>query len=63
MLRKSTMRRSGGSLGARHPCVEFKELFEPLGVILEPATDVDAFQHLVVALMRMAQVFRHFPGS
>lgn len=39
-----------------HPGVEFEQLFEPLGVVPEPAADIDAFERLVVSLMGMAQI-------
>jgi hypothetical protein len=39
-----------------HLGVEFEELFQPLGVVLEAAADVDALQRLVVALVSGAQV-------
>ena len=39
-----------------------EQLFQPLGVVLEAAADVDALQHLVVALMRLAQVGGHVVG-
>ena len=45
-----------------HFRVKLEQLFQPLGVVLEPAADIDALQHLVVALMRRAQVGGHGVG-
>jgi hypothetical protein len=47
-----------GPLGPEY-AVEVEQLLKPLGIILEPATDVDALQNLVIALMCMAQVLWH----
>ena len=43
-----------------HFGVEVKQLFQPFGIIFEAAAYVDALQHFVIAIMRMAQVFGHF---
>jgi hypothetical protein len=43
----------------RHFGVEFEQLFEPLGIVFEPPPDIDALQHLVVALMRFSQIGGH----
>ena len=48
----------GGHLG-----VEFQELFQPFGVVLEAAAEVDALERLVVALEGFAEVGGHFTGS
>jgi hypothetical protein len=48
-----------GLFGRRHLGVKLKQLFQPLGVVLEAAADVDALQHFVVALVGMSQVVRH----
>src|SRR5437879_1846477 len=39
--------------------VEFKELFQSLGIILEASADVDALQCLVVSVVGLTQVSRH----
>ena len=52
----------GCSLPRSHLGVEFEQLFQPLGVVPEAAADVDALQHLVVALVRLAQVGGHGLG-
>ena len=49
-------------LAGGHFGVELEQLFQPLGVVLEPAADIDALQHLVVALMRRAQIVGHGVG-
>lgn len=46
-------------LRAGHPGVEFEQLFEPLGIVPKTAADVNALQHRIVMLMRMAEVFGH----
>src|SRR3546814_12554246 len=46
-------------LCAGHFGVEFEQFFEALGVVFEAAADVDAFEDLVVAIMRVAEVFGH----
>ena len=43
----------------RHLRIKLKQFFQPLGVVLETATDVDALQHFVVALVGVTQVVRH----
>jgi hypothetical protein len=45
-----------------HLGIEVEQLLQPLGVVLEAATDVDALQHFVIALMRRAQVSGHGLG-
>ena len=45
-----------------HLGVKLEQLFQPLGVVPEAAADIDALQHLVVALMRLAQVGGHVVG-
>ena len=47
----------GGHLG-----VKLEQLFQPLGVVAEAAADIDALKHLVVALMRLAQIGGHVLG-
>ena len=42
--------------------VEVEQLFQPLGIVLEATTDVNALQHLVVAIMRRTQVGGHGVG-
>src|SRR5579875_3854914 len=42
-----------------HPGVKLEQLFQPLGVVAEAAPDIDAFQDLVVPLMRRAQIGGH----
>src|SRR5882757_4389759 len=42
--------------------VEFKQLFQPFGVVAKAAADVDALKHLVVAVMGFAQVGGHRLG-
>src|SRR3546814_1712324 len=46
-------------LCAGHFGVEFEQFFEALGVVFEAAADVDAFEDLVVAIMRVAVGFGH----
>lgn len=48
--------RSGQS---SHLGVEIKELLQSLRVVLEAPADIDALQHLVVALVRGPEVGRH----
>ncbi len=45
-----------------HLRIHLEQLFQPLGVVAEAAADIDAFQHLVIALMRGAEVGGHFFG-
>src|ERR1035437_1776485 len=45
-----------------HFSIEIKQLFEPLGIVLKAASDVDALQNLVVTIMCLAQVIRHCFG-
>jgi hypothetical protein len=40
-----------------HLGIKLKQLFQPLGIVLETAADVDALQHFVVALVGAAQIF------
>src|SRR3546814_16825431 len=39
--------------------VEVEQLFQPFGVVLEAPPDIDAFQHLVVALVGFAKIGGH----
>ena len=50
------------SLSRGHLGVKLEQLFQPLGIVAEAAADIDALQHLVVALMRLAQVGGHVLG-
>ena len=50
------------SVWASHPGIKLKQLFQPLGVILEAAADVDALQRFIVALVGFAQVGGHVAG-
>src|SRR3546814_19496000 len=45
---------------AGHFGVEFEQFFEALGVVFEVAADVDAFEDLVVEIMRVEEVLVHF---
>ncbi len=58
MLLKSPI----GAHLCRHLRVHLEQFFQPLGVVLEAAADIDAFQHLVVAVMRGAKVVGHLCG-
>ena len=58
----SAFRFLGRSRRSGHLGVEIEQLFQPLGIVLEAAADIDALQHLVVALMRRAQVGGHVVG-
>src|SRR3546814_9398448 len=49
--------RSCSPRGLGHLRIHLEQFFQPLGVIAESATDIDAFKHLVVALMGGAEVF------
>jgi len=51
---------AGGVLGSGHARVKVEQFFEAFGVVLEAAADIDAFQYLVVALVRVTKVGRHF---
>src|SRR3546814_9804093 len=42
-----------------HLGVEVEQLFQPFGVVLEAPPDIDAFQHLVVALVGFAKIGGH----
>src|SRR6185312_5113306 len=47
-------------LGSRgHRGVQLEQLLQPFGVVAEAATEVDALQHLVVALVSLAQISGH----
>ena len=56
------LRLLGRSVRCGHLGVQLEQLFQPLGVVAEAAADVDALQHLVVALVRLAQVGGHIVG-
>lgn len=43
--------------------MEVEQLFQPLGVVFEAATDIAALQRLVIAVMRGAQVLGMVSGS
>src|SRR3546814_14295069 len=45
-----------------HLGIEVEQLFQPLGIVAKPPPDIDAFQHLVVALMGFAQIGGHLFG-
>ena len=47
----------------RHLPVLSKQFFQPLDVVAEAAADVDTFQHLVVVIVRSAEVGGHFSES
>jgi hypothetical protein len=46
-----------------HFSIKLKQLFQPLGVVFEAATDVDAFEHFIISIVCFTQIFRHFIGS
>src|SRR6266496_4122931 len=50
---------TGRSRRRGHFGVEIEELFQALGIVFEAATDINALQHFVVALMRLAQIRGH----
>src|SRR3546814_7230158 len=56
---ETTHSRSCSPLGLGHLRIHLEQFFQPLGVIAESATDIDAFKHLVVATMGGAEVFGH----
>lgn len=47
----------------RHPPVHLEQFFRPVGVVAEAAANVDTFQHLVVVVVRSAEVGGHFSES
>ena len=56
MLPRNESALPSSSLRAGHFGVEFEQLFEAFGVVFEAAADVDAFQDLVVSIVRGAKV-------
>ncbi|ESS67483.1 hypothetical protein MGMO_164c00180 [Methyloglobulus morosus KoM1] len=46
-----------------HLGIKLEQLFQPFGVVSEAAADVDAFQHFIIAFVRLPQVGGHVVGS
>src|SRR3546814_10093057 len=52
----------GLSFPGGHLRIQLKQLFQSFGIVLKSTADIDALQHLVIAVVSGSQVVRHLLG-